>query len=440
MPRVLVYAAVASAFVTLPSAIPMTYAIGPYSFRLYEPLLIAAAVYVVSAFPATSKVRALEVALFGFVVIWSIVGLTNGSDIAFIIADVRMLVYLALAYSIASRIMRTSMVAGIVRLLLPLLWISAAFTLLGSVAGIPIAGREEYASLSLSADAATRILSPSTYLSVAVVCIAASVVIAGRVPFKRTLPWMIPAIFIAALSFSRNAIISVAVAALVGLIAGGSASTWMRAVSYAAIAVVVGAAAWVLLSATSSLPVSAWALQQVNSFTGRVIEGISLNAISNDTSAQYRLGQENPFLLSSIAQQPVFGHGFGHPYKPLFTGRFASEAEAEALSRFAHNFYLWAWVKAGAVGLVLFLVATVAPAIASMRLRTGAGIGAAAGLLGLLAAAFVAPMPLGVPTGFLVGLLAGACAGLATGSQASGDIELHLGAVAHRTGGSHANA
>lgn len=413
-PLLLVSATVVTAFVALPAALPLTFLVGGYAFRAYEPFLVAGSVYVIAKYPANRLVRRAEILLYGFVLLWSLVGLANGSGLEWIIADVRMLVYLALGFSIAGRLARTEALLVMVRLMLPVLWVSAAFTLLSSVAGLPISGREEFASLSLSSDAATRILSPATYPSVAVICVAIGMAIAGRVTFRQTLPWLLPALLIVGLSYSRNAIISIGIALLVGLIAARATQAWLRVAVYIAVALVVGGLAWVFLAATSALPFSAWAQQQLDSFVGRVIEGISMSAISTDDSARYRLEQENPYLLAAAAEQPIFGHGFGYSFKPLFTGRFASEEQAEALSRFAHNFYLWAWVKTGIVGLTAFLIATFWSGVMAIREGSTNGVGAAAALLGLLGASFVAPMPVGVPTGLLVGILAGVCAAMAS--------------------------
>jgi hypothetical protein len=413
-PLLLVYATVAAAFVTVPAAIPTTFVLGSYSLRAYEVLLVAAFVCVVATHRAASTVRYAELLLYGALVAWSIVGLANGNDVEWIVSDVRALVLLAFGFSIAGRLVGTPAVGVLVRLMVPVLWISAVLTLLGSAAGLPISGREEFASLSLSADAATRILSPATYASVGVICIAVALIIAGRATIRMSLPWLLPAAIIVGLSFSRNAVISIAVAVLVGLIAGRSAQSWVRSAGYVAAVLAVAALAWSVVSATSNLPVSAWVVQQVESFVGRVVEGISSTALATDGSARFRLDQEDPYLWSEIAEQPIVGHGFGHPYKPLFTGRFASEEQAEGLSRFAHNFYLWTWVKSGLLGLAAFVIAIVVPAFVAIRRGSTLAIGAAAGLLGLLAASFVAPMPVGYPTSLLVGLLGGACAGLVT--------------------------
>jgi O-antigen ligase len=422
-PLLLVYATVVMAFVTLPAAVPTTFVLGAFSFRAYELLLLVAVAYVVATHPAGRTVRRAELLLYTLLGLWSAVGIANGNGFEWVVGDVRPLVFLAFSFSMAGRLIRTSVAGVVVRMMVPVLWLSAALTVLGSAAGIAIGGREEFASLSLAADAATRILSPATYASVVVVCIAVAVVISGRAEFRSTLPWLLPATIIVALSFSRNAVISIAVAVLIGLLAGRSAQSWVRTAGHIAIALVLAAIAWSIISATSTTPLSAWIVQQVNSFADRVVEGISSTAIATDTSARYRLDQEDPYLLTSISEQPIVGHGFGHPYKPLFTGRFASEDQAEALSRFAHNFYLWAWVKTGIVGLLVFLAAILAPALVALRHRSTFGIGAVAGLIGLLAASFVAPMPVGAPTSLLVGFLGGACAGLVSGHGATTVVE-----------------
>lgn len=413
-PLLLVYATVVAAFTTVPAAVPTTVVLGSYSVRLYEVLLVVAFACVVATRPAGRAVRVAEALIYGVLALWSIVGVANGNEIGWVLADVRPLVLLALAFGIAGRLAGGPAAGVVIRLMVPVLWISAVLTVLGSAAGLPISGREELASLSLAADAATRLLSPATYASVGVICIAVALLIMGRASLRGSLPWLLPAVIIVGLSFSRNAVISIAVAVLVGLLASRSTRSWVRSAGYAAALLAFGALAWGIISATSAVPVSAWMLQQAESFAGRVVEGISSTAIAADGSARYRLDQEDPHLWSAIAEQPLAGHGFGHPYKPLFTGRSASEDQAEGLSRFAHNFYLWTWAKCGIVGVLAFVAALVVPALAAIRSHSSTGVGAAAALLGLLAASFVAPMPAGYPTSLLVGLLGGACAGMIT--------------------------
>ena len=89
---------------------------------------------------------------------------------------------------------------------------------------------------------------------------------------------------------------------------------------------------------------------QFAAFNHRVLGGVSTGALAVDTSTLDRL-QEIRNLNRAIARAPVFGHGLGYVYQlPSGDDEFSTKYQPT----YSHNFYLWWWVKAGAVGMVVF--------------------------------------------------------------------------------------
>lgn len=103
----------------------------------------------------------------------------------------------------------------------------------------------------------------------------------------------------------------------------------------------------------------------IDAFYGRVINGLSPEVISTDSSAMWRV-RESAAAVASLNDHPIAGTGFGVPYRPfLFMEIFSG---TDGLT-YVHNMYLWVAVKTGWVGATLSLVAL---AILAGRLLIGA--------------------------------------------------------------------
>jgi hypothetical protein len=407
-PNWLIYLAVILAIITIPAQVSLVVDLGGFKFRAYEFFLFGSSVFVAYKYPAnrfaTSRVYVLVAAL----VCWSVFGFSTGNDIGRVVGDVRHILYMALAIFVASRIAGTPVMDGIVKLLPFVLWISAGVTVVGSIYGIALSGREFEIGQSAAVGEATRLLTPATYPALAVICAVVALALSGRYSISSTWIFSVPALVIVFLSFSRNNII-----ALVASIVFAIASIGLTKVAPMAFKYIIygtlGILAFLLLEPVLlSWSFGEWLVAQLHAYNVRVISGITAESLDSDGSALYRSVQENPYLLRGIAESPLVGHGFGYPYKPLITGR-SYFSGSESLRYYAHNFYYWITVKAGILGLAAFFYSVVWPVVSSIRARQTDSLAAGAAATGLLACSIVAPMPLGAPTAVLLGALVGIC-------------------------------
>jgi hypothetical protein len=411
-PEFAIYAMVSLSIVALPSAIPMSFAVGGISVRIYEPFLLISVIVTALRYRLHARALGRVAALVTLLVFWVVLGLANGHDPVRVLVDTRLFAYLCLAMFVAASVAGTAVVNHAIRIVPAVLWISAGTTVAASALGFGIAGMQIGAAGSLDgSESAERLISPATYASVAVLCAVLALWLTGKKSLRDTLVFSAPALTMVFLSFTRNAVISIAVACLFAVISSHD----FRAVRRVAVLGLIVSGLIFLISVGEPVLRQVgglgWALNQFDAFSGRVLGGINGSALASDGSAQFRFDQENVYLVPEIFRSPVFGHGYGYAYKPLETGRFVTD-KGEALRYYAHNFYLWILVKAGVVGFLLFAFSVIAPVLMRMNARsTAAQLAAGSAAAGLLAASFVAPMPLGAPTSVVLGLVVGLCLG-----------------------------
>lgn len=408
-PAALVYCTVFTAITTLPDFIPTSFSVAGSSVRAYEPLLILSAIFALTKIRARRGTDWRVGLLFSLFVIWSMLGLAMGNPILRIISDVKIPMYLVLAYLVASRVFGTYLVHGVVRILRVSLWISAGVTFLSSAFGISIAGREADSTLNLAGtgEEAVRLLSSATYPALAVVCGAVALAVAGRATLRSSLSICVPALLIVVVSFSRNNILGIAVAIIYGLIAARNTQIIQRGLSYLSGFIAVLGCIVLTSLALRDGPIGAWLYQQIEAFKGRVLGGLTAEGLAKDGSAQFRFEQEDAYLIPDILDSPFWGHGFGYAYKPAFTGR---HNVSEDFQYYAHNFYLWLLVKAGIIGFAIIFATFFLPVIRALRSSDTGTLACGAAAASLLACSIVAPMPLGSPTAVLLGSLIGVCA------------------------------
>lgn len=409
-PDRLIYLTVAAATAATPVFIPSGFSLGPISVKTYELLLVISAVY------AAMKYRGripISLVAFGLLIAgWAMFGMLAQHEPSKIIYDVRNLLMLWASCFIACRVAGTRVVDGVLIWVKWILWVSAGLSLLASTVGLPLAGRVEDAALPVAGadvgESAVRLLTPATHLSLAVLCVLAVVVVTTRPRVKIVLIYAAPAILMVFISFSRNALLGVAVAVIFGLLASRTVGTVARTIGFTTLTAVVLGLLMISSSALDSFPAGAWLNKQMAGFSGRVLGGLTSETLTVDGSAQFRFQQENALIIPKISEAPVLGHGFGYAYK-LPTGNPGS-FYADFAPYYAHNFYLWILAKAGLVGLCLFLLFAVVPLVKSLKARSVVATAAAGGVAALLAISFVAPIPIGSPTGLLLGALIGLCA------------------------------
>lgn len=401
-PRLLAGATFVAAFISLPAQIPLSFNVAGSELRLYEPLLVACAARYVFVRPSNGLLTKVLLAMSGVVVIWGAVGLAAGNPANRVLSDTRPLVLLICAALVVGKLQFGLLTPRRdTRLLSILFWVSAMTTVAAAVTTLEIGGQQ--ASPADSTEELPRLISPSTYLAAAALAMLLVYWLTGRPGLG--LAWTIglPATLLVFLSFTRNSVVLILTAALFGTIALRAYRRGLQLAFRLAVTIGVAAAAhWVLMSTSGAN----WLTEQLEFFSSRVLGGLAPGALSEDPSAQYRLSQENPYLYHEIASSPIVGHGFGFAYRPLLTGRYVF-SDNDALQSYAHNFYLWIFVKTGVLGALLFLGALVRTMWAGLRSGTAWNVAGTATLVGCLASSVVAPMPLGSPSSLIVGGLVG---------------------------------
>lgn len=407
-PDLLIPATLVAAFTSVPDFVPTTAAFGGVVFRIYEPLLLISAVYV------AGKYRGFEYRVRGFplaaaiVLVGVIIGTLNSNPLFRVFTDVRPIVYLLLGYFVAYKTVRAGLLGPIARAAGYILWVSAAVTVLASLSGFGISNMQSEAAGST--DEVTRLIGPATYLAVAVLCGTVALAVSGTASLRAMAIWWVPSIPIAGLTFSRNILIAMVLALAFSLAAARSVRAIGKSAVLVASAAGVAVIVYSFVAVVPEIRAAGWLRRQADGYVARVLEGVGQDALAADASTQFRLQQENAYIIPKIAESPFWGHGFGYAYKPINTGRSFSE-KSENLQYYAHNFYLWFSVKVGILALLILVIAVVAALVIAAR-QNGFILFSAGATVGIAGISLVAPMPLGNPTAVLTGSLAGGLFGM----------------------------
>nr|WP_244637168.1 O-antigen ligase family protein [Frigoribacterium sp. CFBP 13712] len=221
----------------------------------------------------------------------------------------------------------------------------------------------------------------------------------------------IPSLIIVTLSFSRNALLALAVAVLVGLLSSRRIKPFLVAfvslVGVVSLAFLLSVAAPVL----ADLPGGTFVNNQVASYTERVVGGLRPDALASDSSIQFR-EFEARYLSLAFSERPAIGHGFGYAYKPSLT---ANAFQEDYAPYYSHNFPFWVLVKSGIVGALLFFLPVVMVTLRLLRTSSVILLAAATPLISYVVISFVAPVPLGTTSCMLFGLALGASVAAAQG-------------------------
>lgn len=404
-----IYLALILSSIALPAFLPTTFEVAGLTLHAHEPFLLVGLVYSVAKFPASRRANLILLAFAGSIAVALLVGLAHENPVSKILYDVRPLLETAAAVVIASRVYGTPIAERCFKVLGWVLWISALVTLAGATTGLTVGGRTEDASLtSVTGDsaAATRLLTEATFPALAVLCGVLALGITSRIRLRDSWLLSTPALLIVVLSFSRNSILAVAVAILFAVIADRRTGTFVRGSMIVVSALAVFGLLVVLGPILAQLPGGAFINTQVQSYSDRVVGGLSSTVQATDPSVQFR-ARENSFLLRGFLSSPVFGHGFGFAYKP---SAGAASFLLDYAPYFAHNFYGWLAVKGGALGLLLFAASVASPLLRSLRNASRATFGLAAAFAAMLAVSVVAPVALSTNSALLFGGLLGALA------------------------------
>ncbi|WP_297701578.1 O-antigen ligase family protein [Mycobacterium sp.] len=377
------------AFAALPEGLHVGKVFGPLTIYAYHVAAVLAICYLIPSV----KTRFSDYLLPGIVVmtvLWSAAtGFMVGHAALVVFRESTTMLEMALGFVLAMFVVYGGHVKWSIRVMIVILWFSAGMAILSSLFAIRLAGRAESLEGTTGRQALRIILTTQTPATAVLSALVAAVIV-GRFRPAMYLALGPPAAVISLLSFSRNTLISMGVAAAVALLGSLSWVALRRMVNAAAVAAatiaVMVPGSLFLLRGTGT---GAWLADQFIAFNQRVLGGVSSSALAVDDSAQERLREIN-LLKETIAQAPVFGHGLGYVYQPP-TGD--DEFHLYLYPAYSHNFYLWWLAKAGVVGMAAFALFALAPVLLALRCASSSAKISAAVAAGLLAISAVWPLP-----------------------------------------------
>ncbi len=409
-PEAMVGVTLFGAFAALPQGLHIGKVFGPIVINVYLVSAVLAICYLIPAVKPRFSDFLLPL-MFAVVVVFStVVGFETGQEATMVMRESITLLEVVVGFVMGMFIIYGDYLKFTIRVTAGILWFSAGMALISSFHAIRLAGRAESLELSTGAGQALRIIlatqSPATAVLSALV--AAAVIGYGRPAMFFVLGP--PALLLSVLSFSRNTLISMAVAAMVGFLTSWSWSALRRtaffvAISATVIALMVPASLYLLANSGAG----AWLGDQVTAFSQRVLGGVSSSALAVDESTLERL-REDGLLYGEIARAPVFGHGLGYAYQPP---NGTDEFALRFYPAYSHNFYLWWLAKGGVVGMASFLVLALVPMVRALRRPSAPAKISVAVSAGLLAISAVWPLPEMPSDALALGLALGSAAGFA---------------------------
>ncbi|MGD1170286.1 O-antigen ligase family protein [Mycobacterium seoulense] len=409
-PEAMAWVALVGAFAALPQGLHVGKVIGPAVVYLYLVAAILAIGYLIPIMKPQFSDYWLPGLFTLVVVISTVTGFENGHDATIVLRESLSMLEIAVGYVLALLVVYGGYIKWSIRVTAGILWFSAGMAVVSSLHAIRLAGRAESLGAATGAGQAVRIILTTQSPATATLSALVAAAIVGRLRAATLLALGPPALIISLLSFSRNTLISMGVAAGVALLISLSASTVRRTafigvVCATVIAVTVPGSLFLLQGSDAG----AWLADQLTAFNERVLGGVSSSALAVDESALERL-REDSLLNRSIAQAPVFGHGLGYAYQPP---KGDDEFSAKFYPAYSHNFYLWWLAKAGAVGMAAFALFALTPLVKAVRCRTAAAKVSVAVSAGLLAISVVWPLPEMPSDSFALGIALGSAMGFA---------------------------
>lgn len=411
------------AFAALPEGLHVGKVFGPLTLYAYHVAAVLAICYLIPSV----KPRAADFLLPGLLVFTVLIstatGFATGNADLVVVRESTTMIEMAIGFVLAMFVVYGGHLKFSMRVMIVILWFSAGMALLSSMYAIRLAGRAESLEGTTGAGQAMRIILTTQTPATAILSALVAAPIVGRVRPALYFALGPPALIISLLSFSRNTLISMGVAAGVALLASLSWAALRRTLNAAAVgAGLVAVAVPGSLFLLHGSKTGAWLADQFVAFNQRVLGGVTSNALAVDDSALERLREIN-LLKETIAQAPIFGHGLGYVYQPP-TGD--DEFHLYLYPAYSHNFYLWWLAKAGAVGMAVFAFFALTPVILAMRCAPAPAKISAAVAAGLLAISAVWPLPEMPMDALGLGMALGAAmgyAGLRRRSQAAGQPE-----------------
>lgn len=395
-------------FTSLPAFVPRQIELAGFGIHLHEIPLFLVACYLLIYKSANPSTDWCAIGVGAITISGMAYGLLVGHDIAATMNDTRGLLAMALCIFIVGRVSATPQAQIALQAVRISLWVSFPLIALAAQGSIQLGAHSQDAALQgaifYGEANVTRILGPTTHLASATLAVAIALFTIRPDLVRTLLSYIVPALGVTIIAFSRNALVLVALTLLLTPVFHRSFSGAIRAASIAIVSVAVFLVMGGILSLSAGIPGFDYARLVYSAYYNRVLVGLGATAQEYDASTLYRRGEVN-LLKYAIVGHEWFGRGFGFRYRAPVGEGFA----ATSGTYYAHHFYWWAVAKVGWCGLIAYLVTFVTPVVNALfghgrfPLRSAAG----AAVVGYLVTNTVVPLPETVYGAPALGMLLG---------------------------------
>lgn len=409
IPKTLLVLAVLLTLTTLPSVVPIVAEV--FGFGVPVGLFFWAMLYLwaLATKPKNTPRMWIDWIWIAAIAVWSIAGYFNGHDIRWLVSSVQNPVLMGIAIRIAYVLAIRGERRFLIRIVVASQWASLAVTLLAVIGGLALHGTS-----ATNLEGTIRLLTAGASTAAVFVALTIAALMFGLLTFRTAAIYALPGVMLLLVSSSRNVFITIGVAILLSIVA--LLARRGLAVIGRVLPILLGVglaltAVWLLVEATSELPLSATIRSQVFAFIDRAVLGLGTETLTTDPSILWR-ERENAYLWEGISQSPLLGHGLGYVYQPTDGALSVGFGDNEWPGYFSHNFYLWLWVNGGLVLLSIFLIITLKVVVRGLFDKNLWAVALSATAAGILSTSFVAPAPMGYATTFLLGGVLGVTAAL----------------------------
>nr|WP_207383912.1 O-antigen ligase family protein [Mycolicibacterium komanii] len=417
-PEAMIWFTLFAAFAALPEGLSVGKVVGPVTIWIYQ----VAAVLAICFLLPSARTRFTDFVLPGIFVLTvayaTFTGFATDQTEVVVWRESTTVLEMVVGVVLGMLIVYGKHIESSMRALIVVLWFSAGMAVVSSTTGFRLAGRSESLEGTTGASEAVRFILSTQTAATAVLSALVAATIVWRVRPVLYFALGLPTVVISMLSFSRNTLIAMAVAGVIAFLGSMSWAGIRRAIKALAIGLgVIAATVPGLLILLQQTKTGLWLSDQLTAFSGRVLRGISSNALAVDESAQARV-REVTLLRDLIPETPVFGHGLGYAYqKPNNDDEFGTIF----YPAYSENFYMWWLAKAGAVGMAAFALLALTPLVLALRCASAPAKISAAVVGSLLAVSAVWPLPEQPHDALGIGLAIGAAVGFARLPQRNDD-------------------
>ena len=428
-PHWFIYLTVTTAFLTVPQGVKTAYHPGIYTVPFYEFSLVASVIFCALKLTVHRAVIAASLTLAALVALGVVLGTAHHGDQEFIISQSQILLDAAGAIFVAGSVLGSRYQQGVVDTVRRVLWFSAFLVLVSAATGLALVGRSEEAHLGNQVEDATRLITSTQFLALAVVCFSLAVVLPGKMRFRALAPYFAPALLMLLFAFSRNTLIALGVGVVFTLI-GSRETVTTFAGRLIAGTVMAGSMALASTFILAGTPLGNFSARQATAFQVRVLGGLTTSSLDADPSILAR-NRENAAMLARIPDSLLVGHGFGFAYRAgtgvspgyVLSGQNSTNHFDAVQSRYyVHNLYLWLLGQSGVLGVVLIIVAMVRPVLTALSPKSSKHLALGAVGAAFLAICLVTPMLEDPISSLLIGCVIGALISARTAVQAGENL------------------